>query len=153
MCVRVIKWRKKRLFWCVFLFSFSSWHWMLQHCLVSVRFTFVKKIVTNMLNGVVAVYAANKFRIFFGVFSSFRCLVVYRNALSSGSALTAGWACNSRTQPLTSMCDPRTNAPTGCTWSYRITNPTITRRTNKCVSSRSICDNNLLQFLVEKEIF
>lgn len=92
-------------------------------------------------------YAAKRFRIFFGVFSSFKCLVVYRSAFSSGSALTAGCACSNRTQPLTSMCELRTNAPTGWTWSYKITRPTITRNTSKCVSSRSICDNNLLEFV------
>lgn len=37
---------------------------------------------------------------------------------------------------LTSTLEALTNAPCGWTWSYRMTNPTITRSTNSCVSSR-----------------
>lgn len=64
---------------------------------------------------VVVYYAANRFRIFLGVFSSFKCFVVYRRALSNGSALMAGCACRSRTHPFTSTWAPRANAPTGWT--------------------------------------
>lgn len=49
------------------------------------------KIPTPITGPVIRIYyAANKFRIFFGVFSSFRCLVVYRKAFNSGSAFIAG---------------------------------------------------------------
>lgn len=157
-CVCLLRWHSTVHLWnhfhvdfcsstlvCLLLFFnyfFYIW-WRLVFYLAFLLFLVI--VVTRLIHIYVVDYAANRFRIFFGVFSSFKCLVVYRNALSSGSALTAGCACNNRTQPLTSICEPRTNAPTGCTWSYKMTKPTITRSTNKCVSSRSICDNNLLQ--------
>lgn len=90
-------------------------------------------------------YAARRFLIFFGVFTSFRCFVVYRSALSRGSAFIAGWAWRSRTQPLTSTWAPRANAPTGWTWSYKITSPTMTLSTSKWVSSRFIWRSSFLQ--------
>lgn len=105
-------------------------------------FSFVLSFALHVLLS--SSYAANRLRIFFGVLSSFKCLVVYLSAFKSGSALTAGWSFSSRTQPLTSTWLLRAKAPIGCTWSYSITRPTITRSTSKCVSSRSICDNNLL---------
>lgn len=87
---------------------------------------------------------------FFGVASSFKCLVVYRRAFKSPSDLDAGWSFNNLTQPLTSTLEALTKAPWGWTWSYRITRPTITLKTNIWVSSLW---NWAIKFLKNKKKF
>lgn len=73
-------------------------------------------------------------------------------ALRRPSLRLGGWSFSSLTQPLTSTLLALTNAPLGCTWSYRITSPTITRRTNSCVSSRWNCDIKFLKRIYTRSI-
>lgn len=68
------------------------------------------------------------------VVSSWRCRVVYLRAFSRPSVLVDGWSFSTLIQPFISILEVFANAPTGCTWSYRMITPTITRIQNRSVS-------------------
>lgn len=81
-------------------------------------------------------HAANSVLMFLGVDWLFKCFVVYLRAFNRDSALGGGCCCRNFTQPLTSTEEERQKAPEGCTQSYRMIRPTMTRRTKSDVSSR-----------------
>lgn len=70
----------------------------------------------------------------FGVVSSFKCFVVYLKAFRRPSTFISRCSLSNFIEPFISIPEVFTKAPAGCTWSYRIMTPTITRKQNNLVS-------------------